>query len=64
MKVTVRDPQGRPVELVGSPFHIDGASPSVMAHPPGLGQDTEGVLQELLGLDANRIEELRRQGVI
>src|SRR5262249_35556108 len=26
LRVTVRDPEGRPVELVGTPFHINGAT--------------------------------------
>jgi crotonobetainyl-CoA:carnitine CoA-transferase CaiB-like acyl-CoA transferase len=64
LRLTVRDPQGRPVDLVGSPFHITGAKLSAASAPPMLGQDTDRVLQELLGLDAKRLEELRRQGVI
>jgi crotonobetainyl-CoA:carnitine CoA-transferase CaiB-like acyl-CoA transferase len=64
LRVTVRDPDGRPVELVGSPFHIAGADLPAPSAPPSLGQDTEGVLHELLGLDAARIAELRERGVI
>ncbi len=64
LKVTVRDPEGRPVDLVGTPFHLAGATLPPPAMPPGLGQHTEEVLRELLGLDAGRLEELRRQGVI
>jgi len=32
--------------------------------PPRLGEDDESVLRDLLGYDAERIEELRRDGVI
>jgi len=32
--------------------------------PPMLGQDTDEVLRELLGLNPGRLEELRRMGVI
>ena len=64
MKVTVRDPSGRPVELVGSPFHIEGATPPAPTMPPELGAQTDEVLQSLLGMDAERIAELRRAGVI
>jgi crotonobetainyl-CoA:carnitine CoA-transferase CaiB-like acyl-CoA transferase len=74
MRLTVRDPQGRPVELVGSPFHIrerageagrlaDVEGPPA-ALPPGLGQHTEEALADWLGLDAGRLDELRRRGVI
>lgn len=64
MKITVHDPQGRLVDLVGSPFHISGASAPPTTFPPALGQDTDHVLREVLGLDTQRIEQLRRQQVI
>jgi glutaryl-CoA transferase len=64
LRVTVRDPEGQPVDLVGSPFHIGGATLPEHRAPPRLGQDTNRVLSELLGLDATRLAELRREGVI
>ncbi|HYT91791.1 MAG TPA: CaiB/BaiF CoA-transferase family protein [Gemmataceae bacterium] len=64
LRVTVRDPEGRPVDLVGTPFHIDGATLPPPSAPPQLGQDTDRVLGELLGLDAAQLEQLRAQGVI
>jgi crotonobetainyl-CoA:carnitine CoA-transferase CaiB-like acyl-CoA transferase len=64
LKVTVRDPQGRPVDLIGAPFHIAGSTLPPPSMPPPLGQHTEEVLRELLGLDAARVEELRRAGVV
>jgi crotonobetainyl-CoA:carnitine CoA-transferase CaiB-like acyl-CoA transferase len=64
LRLTVQDPQGRPVDLVGTPFHITGAKLPAASAPPALGQDTDRVLQELLSLDAKRLEELRHQGVI
>jgi crotonobetainyl-CoA:carnitine CoA-transferase CaiB-like acyl-CoA transferase len=64
MKCTVRDPTGREVDLVGSPFHIDGVALPSAEMPPRLGQHTEGVLRDLLGVDANALAELRRKKVI
>jgi crotonobetainyl-CoA:carnitine CoA-transferase CaiB-like acyl-CoA transferase len=64
MRVTVRDPNGKPVNLVGSPFHIAGSNPSNSRSPPGLGEDTEKVLQELLGLEPENLVNLRVRGVI
>jgi len=64
LRVEVRDPSGRPVELVGTPFHIAGATLPAPTAPPTLGQHTAEVLTGLLGLDPARLEELRRQGVI
>jgi crotonobetainyl-CoA:carnitine CoA-transferase CaiB-like acyl-CoA transferase len=68
LRVEVRDPQGRAVDLVGTPFHLQGEGPEANlpppAMPPALGQHTDEVLAEVLGLDAERIAELRRLGVV
>jgi crotonobetainyl-CoA:carnitine CoA-transferase CaiB-like acyl-CoA transferase len=63
-RVTVRDPRGQPVDLLGSPFHIVGAELPSATTPPALGQHTDQVLTELLGLDAGQIAGLRQRGVI
>jgi crotonobetainyl-CoA:carnitine CoA-transferase CaiB-like acyl-CoA transferase len=64
LRLTVRDPEGRPLDLVGPPFHIAGAPLPEPAAPPALGQHTDEVLTRLLGLDPARLADLRRQGVI
>jgi len=64
MKLTVRDPQGNPVNLVGSPIHIAGSAAPSAAMPPALGEQTATVLQELLGLDKDTIEKLRSRSVV
>jgi crotonobetainyl-CoA:carnitine CoA-transferase CaiB-like acyl-CoA transferase len=64
MRVKVRDPQGRPVELLGTPFHIDGVDLAPTRMPPALGEHTTEVLEEVLGLSAGEIEALREKGVI
>ncbi|HXG09263.1 MAG TPA: CoA transferase [Gemmataceae bacterium] len=64
LRVTVRDPEGRPIDLVGTPFHIDGATLPTPSAPPALGQHTDEVLGRLLGLGPERLTELRRQGII
>jgi crotonobetainyl-CoA:carnitine CoA-transferase CaiB-like acyl-CoA transferase len=63
-RVSVRDPQGKPVDLVASPFHIAAAELSAPTMPPVLGQHTDEVLSALLGLDEGRLNELRQKGVI
>jgi crotonobetainyl-CoA:carnitine CoA-transferase CaiB-like acyl-CoA transferase len=64
LHLAVRDVEGRPVELVGSPFHIAGAALPAPRMPPRLGQDTDQVLREVLGLDTPRLAQLRQEGVI
>jgi crotonobetainyl-CoA:carnitine CoA-transferase CaiB-like acyl-CoA transferase len=64
LKVSVRDPAGQAVELVGSPFHIAGAALPKPALPPRLGEHTEAVLRDVLGLAAVDVERLRGAGVI
>jgi crotonobetainyl-CoA:carnitine CoA-transferase CaiB-like acyl-CoA transferase len=64
LRVTVHEPDGRPIDLVGSPFHIDGAPLPPFKTPPPLGADTDSVLGELLGIDTAKRADLRKQGVI
>lgn len=64
LKVTVRDPAGRDVDLVGTPFHIAGATLPPPTMPPDMSADTESILKELLGKKADEINALRQAGVI
>jgi crotonobetainyl-CoA:carnitine CoA-transferase CaiB-like acyl-CoA transferase len=63
MKLTVRDPKGKPVDLIGSPVHIAGAKPPIPTLPPRLGEQTDAVLAEL-GLSTEEVELLRVKKVI
>ena len=63
LRVTIRDPAGQPMDLIASPVHIHGATRPPTS-PPALGQHTDKVLMELLGLTAERVRELRQEGVI
>jgi crotonobetainyl-CoA:carnitine CoA-transferase CaiB-like acyl-CoA transferase len=64
MKTTVRDLAGNPVKLAGSPFHVQGAELAQSSMPPTLGEHTEEVLRELLGVDAERMAQLRKMGIV
>lgn len=64
MKVKVTDPNGKPVDLIGSPFHFTGADVATPTFPPRLGEHTHEVLKDFLGIDAERLAELRQAGVI
>lgn len=64
MKVTVRDPAGNAVDLIGNPLHFHGAPGAEPTMPPRLGEQTASVLGELLGLDADAVNALRAKGVV
>jgi crotonobetainyl-CoA:carnitine CoA-transferase CaiB-like acyl-CoA transferase len=63
LRVTIRDPAGQPVDLIASPFHISGTTTPASA-PPALGQHTNEVLTQLLGLNEEQVQKLRQQGVV
>lgn len=64
MKVTVRDLDGKPVDLAGSPFHLQGATLPPAMMPPRLGEHTDQVLREVLGIDADTVRQMRARQVI
>lgn len=64
MGVTVRDPSGRPVDLIGSPFHIVGVGGRAPTFPPALGADTDQVLQEVAGVDVAQLVEWKAKGIV
>ncbi len=64
MKVTVRDPAGQEIDLVGSPFHISGTTLPEAKLGPVLGVHTEEVLFDVLGIKGEKVEELRKNGIV
>ncbi|MBW3560143.1 MAG: CoA transferase [Proteobacteria bacterium] len=53
-----------PVRTVASPIRLSRTPPSYHTPPPALGQHTEEVLSQKLGLSGEEIAELRQAGVI
>jgi crotonobetainyl-CoA:carnitine CoA-transferase CaiB-like acyl-CoA transferase len=64
MVVGMPHPMAENVRLVGNPIRMSRTPVQYDRPPPLLGLDTNGVLSELLGLSAERIETLRTHGVI
>ena len=52
------------VDLIGNPIKFSKTPVTYREPPPYLGQHSEDVLRELLGMDAGQIAALRRSGVI
>jgi crotonobetainyl-CoA:carnitine CoA-transferase CaiB-like acyl-CoA transferase len=52
------------VRLPGNPIKISGVSGTISTPAPRLGEHTDAVLRELLGLSADQITALRREGAI
>ena len=52
------------IPLVRSPLHIPTAPTTVRHLPPQLGAHTDEVLGDLLGFDAEKLAQLRKDGVI
>lgn len=52
------------VRVFGNPISMSGAEPVPITAAPLLGQDTDSVLSARLGLDHNKLRELRESGAI
>ena len=64
MVVSASHAQADGVPLLGSPIKMSGTPPTVRRAPPTLGQHTEEVLGEVLGLGPADIDRLRREGIV
>jgi len=64
MVVEVPLPNGRTVPQPGNPVKLSETCEQPMTPPPTLGQHTESVLTELLGLPADRLAALQQAGII
>jgi crotonobetainyl-CoA:carnitine CoA-transferase CaiB-like acyl-CoA transferase len=64
MVVSVEHPGVGRLRMLGRPLRFPGAPQAPLEPPPLLGQHTAEVLRRELGLSEERIEELRRSGVI
>jgi formyl-CoA transferase len=64
MRVDVPHPTAGSVPQVRHPVRFSGDATAPMQAPPTLGQHTDQVLQQMLGLQADQIVALRRQGLV
>jgi crotonobetainyl-CoA:carnitine CoA-transferase CaiB-like acyl-CoA transferase len=61
---TVKHPTAGEVRMLGIPFRLHGTPATIRRPPPTLGQHTEQVLREELGLSDARIAELRAEKIV
>jgi crotonobetainyl-CoA:carnitine CoA-transferase CaiB-like acyl-CoA transferase len=64
MVVEVPHPTAGSVKLIGSPLKLRGTPVVPPVAPPTLGQHTDQILRESLGMDAGRIAQLREKGAV
>jgi crotonobetainyl-CoA:carnitine CoA-transferase CaiB-like acyl-CoA transferase len=64
MVETVEHPTIGALRLLGIPFTLHGTPATVRRPPPTLGQHTEEILRDELGMTDQRVDELRAHGVI
>ena len=58
------NPETGRMHVLAPPYRIDGERMPIRSAPPLLSQDTDKVLGEVLGMDAQAIASLRQQGVL
>ena len=61
---TVSHPTVGELKMVGIPLRFNGTPATIRRPPPTLGQHTEQVMREELGMSAGRIAQLRAEKVI
>ncbi|MEM3714789.1 MAG: CoA transferase, partial [Nitrososphaeria archaeon] len=64
MVISINQPKVGEIKIINCPIKIFPFSPKVRGPAPLLGQHTNEVLKELVNLNEEQLNELRREGVI
>lgn len=60
----IEHPACGPMKLVNTPVKFSHSDPSIRTPPPLLGQHTDEVLREVIGMSESDIKKLKDEGVI
>lgn len=64
MVAEVDHPACGPMKLVNTPVKYSYSTPSIRTPPPTLGQHTDEVLRDVLGLSESDISSLKGEGIV
>jgi succinate--hydroxymethylglutarate CoA-transferase len=64
MVAEVDHPNCGPIKLVNTPVKYSYSKPGIRTPPPTLGQHTDEVLRETLGLNEGDIKSLKSEGAV
>lgn len=64
MVQTVEHPTCGPIKLVNTPVKYSDSTPGIRMAPPTLGQHTDEVLENVIGMSGEEIDELKAAGVL
>ncbi|KZF19718.1 CAIB/BAIF family protein [Xylona heveae TC161] len=64
MVVEVEHPTCGPMKLVNTPVKFSDSDPSIRSPPPTLGQHTDEILRDVIGMSESDIHDLREEGVV
>ena len=60
----IEHPACGPMKLVNTPVKFSHSDPGIRTPPPLLGQHTDEVLREVIGMSESDIKKLKDEGVI
>jgi crotonobetainyl-CoA:carnitine CoA-transferase CaiB-like acyl-CoA transferase len=64
VEIRMDHPAAGAIPLVASPIRMSATPVQYRTAPPQLGQDSDAVLQDLLGLSASRVASMKKEGIV